>query len=305
MIEINNSFDDLFAANGGNTADNINTASTPFDKEAWAERKQQERADVYALVDEGTEAIASSPEHFKAYLDVQARFDRYSVTNAILIAKQMPDATRLADFDTWKAANMNIKKGESSISIFEPGKEFTRDDGTTGINVNVKKVFDVSQTTAKPTPEAPKPDARTAIKALISVSPCPVKMDNERVGNRSCAYDPAEKVIFIKKGMDGNDILRVLTQEVAAAKFAEKGMDRRSCAFYTYCSSYVLGERFGFDTGKYDFDRVPEHLKGMEPKEIRSQLAAIRDMANSISQDMTRAIDNLEKSNKVRTGDAR
>lgn len=36
---------------------------------------------------------------FQPYLDVQARFDRYSVSNAVLIAAQCPEATRLADFD--------------------------------------------------------------------------------------------------------------------------------------------------------------------------------------------------------------
>ena len=43
---------------------------------------------------------------FCDYLDVQARFDRYSVSNAILIAAQKPDATKLADFDTWKASGV-------------------------------------------------------------------------------------------------------------------------------------------------------------------------------------------------------
>ena len=49
-----------------------------------------------------------------AYLDVQARFDLYSVSNAILIAAQCPEATKLADFDTWKADGVYVKRGQDA-----------------------------------------------------------------------------------------------------------------------------------------------------------------------------------------------
>ena len=35
---------------------------------------------------------------FRSYLDVQGRFDRYSVTNAILVAAQKPDAVQQKDY---------------------------------------------------------------------------------------------------------------------------------------------------------------------------------------------------------------
>ncbi len=47
----------------------------PFDKEAWAQRKKQERADVYALLDEGTERVVCNADDLRNYLDAQARFD--------------------------------------------------------------------------------------------------------------------------------------------------------------------------------------------------------------------------------------
>ena len=306
MNENNNNFDDLFAPDAEGYAADYGMDSQPFDKDAWAERKQKERADMYALVDEGTEAIASDPEHFKSYLNVQARFDRYSVTNAILIEKQMPDAAKLADFDTWKASKVNIKKGENAISIFEPGNEYTREDGSTGVSVNIKKVFDISQTTAKPAPAKHNNDMRTVIKALISASPCAVVMDSEKTEQKAAVYSPEANVIYIRQGMSGENIFRALSQEAAVAKFAAKGLDRSSCAFYTYCTAYILCERNGFDTTGYNFDRVPDVIfKGMEPKAVREQLTSIRDMANSISQDMSRALEAIERSSKNRDEAAR
>ena len=108
-------FDDLYAPQPAQRED------TPFDKDAWATRKQQERDGVYAMIDRYATDMSGDGSLFQAYLDVQARFDRYSVSNAILIAAQMPEATRLADFDTWKASGVYVKRGAEAITILVPG----------------------------------------------------------------------------------------------------------------------------------------------------------------------------------------
>ena len=123
-------YDDLFSAQpdpqGGES----------FDKDAWAAKKQQERNQVYGLIDayvqdRGNLGKLTYANAFQTYLDVQVRFDRYSVSNAVLIAAQMPEATRLADFDTWKDSGVYVKRGAEAITILEPGKEYTRqEDGS-------------------------------------------------------------------------------------------------------------------------------------------------------------------------------
>ena len=70
-----------------------------FDKKAWAEKKQVERQSVYALIDETAQAMTQDGNLFQTGLDVMARFDRYSVSNVILIAAQKPHATKLAEYD--------------------------------------------------------------------------------------------------------------------------------------------------------------------------------------------------------------
>ena len=121
----------------------------PFDTDAFKERKQRERTEAFALIDSSAEEMKSTGELFKTYLDVQAHFDRYSVSNAILIAAQMPEATKLMDFDDWKKAGVSIKKGESAITILKAGKEFERPDHSVGVYYNAAKVFDISQTTSR------------------------------------------------------------------------------------------------------------------------------------------------------------
>ena len=297
-----NDFDDLFVKENEERKNRSNkqNADKPFDKEAWAAKKQQERADAYAMIDEGTETIMQDEEAFRDYLNVQARFDRYSVSNAILITCQMPEATRLADYDGWKDHDYSIKKGETAITILEPGNEYQREDGSTGFSINVKKVFDITQT-ANGKPVKPKvPEERKAIKALIHTAPCDIVMDNEKTKDVLAMYSPDANVIYIRQGMNGSDIFRSLAQEIAVAKFAAKDMDRKDCAFYAYCASYVLCERNGFDTGDYNFDRVPERFKDMDCKAVRGELSTIRDAVNDISQEMNRQFEALAKENRKR-----
>ena len=68
----------------------------PFDKEEWAAAKQAQRKEAYELIDNTCSEMVASGDSFRQYLDVQGRFDRYSVANAILVSAQMPEATQLS-----------------------------------------------------------------------------------------------------------------------------------------------------------------------------------------------------------------
>ena len=61
---------------------------------------------------EGIEALTTS-EAWRAHLDVQGRFHRYSFSNALLICAQDPDATRVAGFATWKKLGRSVLQGRA------------------------------------------------------------------------------------------------------------------------------------------------------------------------------------------------
>ena len=135
-------FDDIFAGQNNGSQ----WGSKPFNKEEWAAKKQAERKEIYELADTTALEISKDGEKFQKYLDVQARFDRYSPTNALLIYAQMPEATQLKDFEGWKDAGVSVQRKPKSVKILEPGKEYNRDDGGRGTSFDVKRVYDVSQT---------------------------------------------------------------------------------------------------------------------------------------------------------------
>src|SRR5438105_4790317 len=61
-----------------------------------------------------------SSEDFRRYLDVQARFHRYSFSNTLLILLQRPESTQVAGFRAWQKLNRFVKKGEKGIRIVVP-----------------------------------------------------------------------------------------------------------------------------------------------------------------------------------------
>ena len=297
-----NNYDDLFTANGEKKE---SKTERPFDKEEWAAKKQQERTEAFEMLDAATEEAVANPETFRDYLLIQSRFGKYSVSNALLISYQNNEATYLADFETWKEKGVFIQKGERAITLLEPGNEFTREDGSTGFSINVKKVFDISQTNSERSYSRRTPDERRVLKALISSSPCDIRMTNELDGNVCARYMPKDDAIYIRQGLDGENIFRSLSQEIVIANFAKNGVAREDCVFTAYCATYVLCERNGFDTGDFDFEKVPEMFKDAEPKEIRGQLDKIRDSANELSQDMNRIMEEQQKSKRSRDDGAR
>ena len=280
-----------------------NKTFSPIDKQAWAEKKQAERQQVYELIDETADGIAKDGDLFKTALDVMARFDRYSVGNVLLIAAQMPEATKLADFDTWKQNRTYVRKGEDHIKILEPGEEFQREDGSMGVNYNVKRVFDISQTSSKVKPAKVQHDMRLLLKAMLNNAPCVVEISEKVPDGVGAIYNSEERKIYVRQGMDGPDIFRCLAQELSHAHMdRDDNYTRSRNAFTAYCAAYTLCSRYGVDTKNFSFKTIPETIGNMEPQDVRNELGKVRDCANQISMDMSKI---LEKGQKERSSEAR
>ena len=124
--------------------------SRAFNKEEWAAQKQEQRKEAYELIDSTCSEMMANGDSFRQYLDVQGHFDRYTVNNAILVSAQMPEATQLKDYGSWKQSRVYVDKDAQKVTILEPGKEYQRDDGSKAVGYNAKIVYDVSQTSANP-----------------------------------------------------------------------------------------------------------------------------------------------------------
>ena len=252
----------------------------------WKEKKQAEKDAVYQMIDDTATSIVQDGEKFRAFLDTQARLDRYSAANALLIYNQDPQATQLKDFNDWAGEKVSISKGAKSISILEP-VEYARNDGSTGISYNVKKVFDVSQTKGKQTP-APtvNRDPQALVVVMIDTSPVNVEVANELPHpNMGAFYDNEKQTLFVKKDIrDSVALCQCVAQELGHAQLSinSDAYSRRDMGYQAMCVGYMLCKKYGVDTKNFAIERIPEDWKNKEPKEIRAELSKTRTAMNEI-----------------------
>ena len=263
-----------------------------FDKEEWANRKQQDRESAYAIVDDALKKVGTDGKAFQTYLDVQSKFERYSVSNALLVAAQKPDATDLGEANFWRGRGGYIRKGEFGILLMEPGNSYTRKDGSKGVGINVKRVFDISQTTLSPVPErVTSPDIRQLLNAMVCYAPCKVDFRDELPDGQSALYSPQEKTVFVLRGQSMEDVFRGVAQELAHAYLDTGNYSREDNTFLAQCVGNILCQRNGIDGKSLAVAQLPKEYAEMEPKQLREELKAIRTAANQISADMFRFLD--------------
>lgn len=293
-------YDDLIAGLGQDTEPMaVQPQSGQLSKEEFAAKKQAERESLSELAAQTEMTVTADGGAFQKYLDTLARFERYSAQNTLLIHAQRPDATRLGDYDHWKEAGTPVSRGAAGISIFEPGKEYRRDDGSIGTSMNVKRVFDISQTAARDKqPPAPPRDTRELLKALMSNSPAPIKLVDRLDEGMGAHYDEQRDVIEVTRGLDGDSLYRCMAQEIAYATIDHQNTDTLLCndkGFAAYAASYALCVKHGIETKGYDFSEAQDYFAGMDGKDIRGELKQIRDTVNDVATRMARTLNPPEK----------
>ena len=265
--------------------------SKPFDKAEWAAQKQAQRQEAYELIDNTCSEMMADGESFRQYLDVQGRFDRYSVANAVLVSAQMPDATQLKDYNAWKQSRVYVNKDAQKIVILEPSKEYTRDDGTKAVGYNAKVVYDISETSAKDRQQAQEPKTmRELVSAMIDASPVPfVPVADLEI---PAYYDSKQQTIFIKTGLSEEQLFVSMAKEVSAAVFDFKHNESRDASdFKSFCVAYMVSTRYGVDTRGFSFDRLPREFSEMDTQVFKGELGSMRDVLGEIQSDMFKSLE--------------
>ena len=265
--------------------------SKPFDKAEWAAQKQAQRQEAYELIDNTCSEMMADGESFRQYLDVQGRFDRYSVANAVLVSAQMPEATQLKDYNAWKQSRVYVNKDAQKIVILEPSKEYTRDDGTKAVGYNAKVVYDISETSAKDRQQAQEPKTmRELVSAMIDASPVPfVPVADLEI---PAYYDSKQQTIFIKTGLTEEQLFVSMAKEVSAAVFDFKHNETRDASdFKSFCVAYMVSTRYGVDTRGFSFDRLPREFSEMDTQVFKGELGSMRDVLGEIQSDMFKSLE--------------
>ena len=265
--------------------------SKPFDKEQWAAQKQAQRKEAYELIDSTCAEMMISGDSFRQYLDVQGQFDRYSVNNAILVSAQMPEATQLKEKAAWKQSRVYVNKDAQKVVILEPSKEYTRGDGSKAVGYNAKEVYDISETSAKDRQEAQeKKSMRELVSALIDASPVPFVPVADL--EMPAYYDSEQQSIFIRTGLNEEQLFVSMAKEVSAAVFDFKYNESREASeFKSYCVAYMVSSRYGVDTRGFNFSRLPKELAETDTQAFKGELGSMRDVLGEIQSEMYKSME--------------
>ncbi len=254
-----------------------------IDREKFKEKKRAELEALYDAVNEETLMIAEDPEKFSGYLRVQARFNRYTVTNAILLLHQFPDAQKLKTFEGWKRDGASVKRGEKSISILEP-YSYTKADGSMGKGFRIKKLFDISQTDLKqsPDPFLTGVSSRSLLRALLEASPVEAEAADTLDHGKDAVYDQEKQKIYIRRMLEPDDFFRTASVSIAEAQLAEQGSSQENLSSKAEAAAFMLCVKYGIDPGSLRV-KMPKAAAQMEIKDIKAELSEIRKTFTSIA----------------------
>ena len=280
------------------------------------DKKRQETIDkAIETMNKGIYEYLDS-DRFKTLLDTMSKFHDYSLNNTLLILEQNPRATQLAGYNKWQQDfNRQVKRGEKGLMIWMPveikvkEKQYVLDENGNRIlgddgkfkreEVVVKKrtfkigyTFDVSQTeqiegkeVIELSPvkelEGNVKDYPTLTKALMEISPVPIKIEAFKASAKGC-YNSLTNEIKIQPDMSEAQTIKTMIHEIARSivhsdenlnqlkqkdnvEFSknEKEVQAESIA-------YIVSSHLGIDTSDYSFPYVATWGLSTEPSDLEN-----------------------------------
>ncbi len=284
----------------------------------WIESRDKRADELHQFTDKlekGVKDVFQS-DKYKQFLNVMAKFPRYSVNNTMLIMMQRPDAQLCQSFTGWKQMGRYVKKGEKGISILAPApykieREQTKldDKGRTVFDADgepvkekvevtirafkVVKTFDLAQTDGKELPMIGPNELVGSIdgypkllQALQEISPVPVSFELIDGGAKGY-YSLENKSIVIQDGMSEVQTIKTLLHEMAHQKLHDKDtvpeakdITRNGKEVEAESVAYVVCQHYGINTSDYSFSYVAGWSEGKETPELKASLDKIRQTAS-------------------------
>ena len=287
------------------------------------------------MLEEGLMRLKNSDD-FKKYLTCMSRFHNYSYNNTLLIMMQMPKATYVAGFKSWKNNfDRNVKKGEKGIRIFAPAPvkktlEVNKYDEEGNVTKELKQitvpmfkpvtVFDVTQTEGKPIPELIKGELTNnvcryedIIDAIKSQTDIPI-IEKSIEGGVKGYFDPNDQTIYINSGMSQSQTVKTMIHELAHSILHNKNIqtdekkDRNKREIEAESVAFIVCKHFNIDTDDYSFGYILGWSKDSSLDEFRDSLETIQKCADKIIVNMQARLLKLEwekKSLKSRLDEGR
>jgi hypothetical protein len=253
-----------------------------------------EKPDVRALVEQLSRGVAELGDagKWEEFLAAQARFHRYSFANTMLILQQVPEATTVAGFNTWRGAGRVVRRGERAIWIVAPVLRRRKSSGDEPEIAGFRRVavFDLSQTDGAELASLCEPlqgtDDRGWFEVLSEVaSTLGFEVERSVLAGGvfgDCTY--ATRRIRVASSASPAQAVKTLAHELAHALLHENADDRPLAELEAESVAYVVCQHLGLDTKCYSFGYVTTWAGGTSDalRAIKGSCARIADTARVI-----------------------
>ena len=228
-------------------------------------------ANVKALIEQLEQGHSDA---LTAYLNAMGRFHNYSFGNILEIARQKPDATRVAGLYAWSQLGRRVKKGEKGIRILAPiigvrrkedneaEKEPTAPNRAVLVGFRSAYVFDVSQTDGAelPAPATVRGDVGGNYDRLIAfIESQGIALEfNERI-EPSMVVSHGCKIVLLP-GLSKAETFSTLVHELSHEMLHKA--ERRSATTKTVreteaeAIAFIVGKAVGLETGSASADYI-------------------------------------------------
>lgn len=277
--------------------DDVSNEKDKFDMEAFKQKKNKQKEAAYSMIAEALEDLKINPEFFREYLKVQSRFDMYTPRNALLIAKQMPEAVQLKEWKKWNEAKISFRsKYPKKILLLDPKEPIKTSDGKVIKRIYAKEVIDVSETNTKPTTRSY--DKEFILKALLIRSSLTFQKVETLSDNKICEWNKEENIIYVCNNDNSELLIQSVAKEIAKVNLFNKTKELEDDK--ATCVSYMLCKKYGIEPQIDVSDRMVEKYSKMESKDIADDLTSIKEVLLDMNNDISQYIEDYVKSNKTK-----
>ncbi len=258
--------------------------------EQWKAEKAAERENAIAMQDTGISLIASDPDAYARYLDMQGVNYMYSPGNIALAMVQNPELSVIGTKDRWRTLNRSVRDSELEKGV----QIFAR--SPLGKGYSLAYAYDISQTAGRelrqPHLEDDSPQMASALSVLLNYSVVPIKTDDQM--EEAAYYDPNRMELYVNPNVADHTAFAAIAAEIAHVRFHAKGANggysHDDYDLDAQSVSYLLCKRFGVECEMPDLSGLSALYQGWSPQEVRQALDAVQDMSKQIGGSIDKAI---------------
>ena len=257
------------------------------------------------LYDAAIDEVTASGQAWKSICRLTGQLYRYEFDNILMVYKQRPRATLIADFDTWKMVGRYVRRGSKGIAIF-PSRALKPD---------MRYVFDISDTGGRESRLTWELD-RNTVKAYAAWlrEKEGAALPGGKESDKSFLKDFTERQIGVIMDSEFGERITEFVNLAGNKQITENGRAQEITAVEALKRSvmYAVFTRCGFDlpAEKQDFSFITAFTTEEEVYRLGSLLSDIscevlRGIANDLKQVAERSIANGRDNNDVSRGNGR